>query len=172
MKDVIETAGIATPLRQSYTIASGLGNARGTFFRFVNSYVKSVEGSTRAMAAAAYQAAKFWTNQGEIISQYPQDIELDRELARMITGRGAYTGEYTGFRTLTEITAVDPVTGNARTYGFYQDWYRPPTLAEAYALAREDLAPVIGRSPPLGGSTDIDDYTLTYSISDWAFYAP
>lgn len=167
LKQVIESAASALDLRAALKIAakSGDGNPKGTFFRFINAAKK--EGMSGKDAAVAYKEAQYWTNQGKILSQYDSTTPLDPTLARVITGKGQYAGEYAKYRTEVSATVTDPETGKSRDFGFHVLTDDPPNMEDLIGLATPELSSVLGTSPLVAGQTDLWDYDIQWSIVDF-----
>jgi hypothetical protein len=170
VREIQATAGMATELRNALQIAQGVGDPRGTFFRFVNSMVKASPSISRSEAAQSYRAAQYWQQQGNILSQYGPDIPLDTELARIITGKGAYAGTAGLYRSQVDVTVEDKETGESRQYSMYIRHYADATLDDLYAQAVYELDYIIGESPGPGGHRAAGFYNLSFAIVDFGFY--
>lgn len=169
--EVVATAAEALGYREAYAIAKGLSPGRGTYFTFINQYLKANSGATRAEATAAYRAGKFWATQGSVLSAYPSDVPLDPRLARAIPGKGALAEEYGMFRTQVEARLLDKATGEVYFKSFYVKEPTSLSLEDLYTLAMDQLIEVIGHSPPASGETDIDAYDVTMTVVDFGYYA-
>jgi hypothetical protein len=167
LAEIQASSALANVLRESLgeaIVRAGGANA-ATFFQFVN-YMRS-QGVSGQDFGALYREAKYWTAQGSILNQYPEGVPLDPRLARDLPSSGQYAAEFGGFRTRVTITFTD--INNGDTFQRYT-WITTaiaPNVEDLFALAAEKAADMLGDSPIPGRTDRIEDYHLSFAVSDF-----
>lgn len=168
--EIAATAAEALTYRAAFESALAGGAARTVAFRYITSFLRANPGATRAAAAESYQTAKYWATQGSILSKFPADVPIDPSLARDLSGTGLYAAEMNVFRSQVGVTLTDPSTGNTRSYSFYIESFGSLNLEDLFSMASGQVEDVIARSPPPGGSSDVEDYEVAFSLIDFGRY--
>ena len=162
------TGDYADLIIATYKIAAKTGPSRGTFFRFVNSLLKAAPELSRSQAASLYRAGSYWTTQGKVISQYPASVPIDPRLARGTTTKDPYLAERSPYRYTVDITVSDPDTGRSHTKYYVVPSADLLTPGQAYSMALSELERTYETSPLTPGKHDVEMYSLSYEISDFA----
>lgn len=168
-EDLLSSVASVPKLESALDIARGQGDPRGVFNRFVGQFYKDNPGTTRAAAQRAYGLAKAWTNLGSTWARLAPETPIDPNLYRPSDAYGRYAGEFGGFITRVKVTVTDPATGDTRTYGIdirdFQSW----SPADAGNAAIGSVEEIIGKSPTVGGATDLEGLDVSFEVTDLIF---
>lgn len=168
---IAATATLAVPLAEAFKIARGATPNAGTFFRFVNKYVASVPGSTRAAAAAAYRAAKYWASQGQVISAITGDQLIDRRLAQVIPVKQSEYEFDRNYRYYVEIAIHFPGESKPQLFGSYVHDMMLLTPADAIDLAVTQLLERFHpRTRPSQGGGELEGASISARLLNFARY--
>lgn len=169
--DIADTAKQALPLINLWDIAGGNANASGRFFRFVNKLVQVRPDFTRKEAAAAYGYAKYWANQGAVLSEMDPSTVLPRQLARLLEPPSDGLAPNQNFRTRVDVTITFSPSGDQRTFGVYVITKNAPQIEGVYAQAYESLLGQFrDKSLPISEGGSAPEWFTTFKIGEFGRY--
>jgi hypothetical protein len=163
-----EYASMSNELITLYTIARETGGPRGIYSRFVGRLAATGRKISTTTASTIYRAARFFAAPATALAYLPEGTPIDPRLARDLPSSGKYAAEIGSYRAMVEFQVTDPDTGKSTIKYVWVKSLYPLSQDEAFDEGRVELERVLSGTPLTPGKTNLSDYSITQSITDYA----